>query len=70
MDKIDSVASSSRAEPLPQHLRRAVTYLRENMTMDIGMPQLVEASGMPQRTLHRQFRRILGTTPLAYLRLI
>src|SRR5262249_16767323 len=29
-----------------------------------------KASGMPQRTLHRQFRRILGATPLAYLRLI
>jgi AraC-like DNA-binding protein/tetratricopeptide (TPR) repeat protein len=40
------------------------------MAMEIGMPQLVKASRMPQRTLHRHFRRILGTTPLMYLRLI
>jgi AraC-like DNA-binding protein/TolB-like protein len=70
MDKVDSVASLSRTGPLPQHLRRAVAYLRENMTMNTSIPQLVKASGMPQRTLFRQFRRILGTTPLAYLRLI
>jgi AraC-like DNA-binding protein/tetratricopeptide (TPR) repeat protein len=71
MDQFDLIATASRTQPLPQDLRRAVAHLRENMTMDnIGMPQLVKASGMSQRTLHRQFRRILGTTPLAYLRLI
>ena len=54
--------------PVPRSLGRAVTYLRQNLREALTLPMLVQASGLTERTLHKQFRRYLGMTPLAYLR--
>jgi AraC-like DNA-binding protein len=49
-------------------LSRAVSYLREYLREPLTLPMLVQASGLSERTLHKQFRRFLGMTPVAYLR--
>jgi AraC-like DNA-binding protein len=68
---MDGLAVSARIAPeppLPRNLGRAVRYLRDNLREPLTLAMLVEASGLTERTLHKQFRRFLGMTPLAYLR--
>src|SRR5215471_16697474 len=65
-----------RAEPIepndqvlrPQHVKRALAYMRANMAERITLAELVSACGVPERTLLRQFQRFVGLAPLAYLR--
>jgi AraC-like DNA-binding protein len=53
---------------LPRNLARVVGYQRENLREPLKLAMLVDASGLTERTLHKQFRRFLGATPVAYLR--
>ena len=53
---------------LPQHVRRALVYMRGNMAEKVTLSELVSACGASERTLLKQFRRFLGLPPLAYLR--
>ena len=68
---MDGLATTDRAlseRPVPRNLGRAVQYLRDNLQEQLTLTALVQASGLTERTLHKQFRRFLGMVPLAYLR--
>ena len=52
----------------PQHVKRALGYMRANMAERITLTGLASACGVPERTLLRQFQRFVGIAPLAYLR--
>jgi AraC-like DNA-binding protein len=68
MDGLAGIEGSFSDPPMPRNLSRAVSYLRENLREPLTLPMLVQASGLSERTLHKQFRRFLGMTPVAYLR--
>jgi TolB-like protein len=54
--------------PLPRHLKHAVRYLHDNLERKIALAELVRVTGSPERTLQKQFRQVLGMSPLGYLR--
>jgi AraC-like DNA-binding protein len=54
--------------PLPRNLARAIQYLRDNLCEPLTLAMLVRASGLTERTLHKQFHGFLGVSPVAYLR--
>jgi adenylate cyclase len=61
--------TEDHAQPLlPQHVKRALVYMRGNVAEKITLPGLAAACGAPQRTLLKQFKRFVGLPPLAYLR--
>ena len=53
---------------LPQHVKRALAYMRGNAAEKITLPGLAATCGAPERTLLKQFKRFVGLPPLAYLR--
>jgi len=53
---------------LPQHVKRALVYMRGNVAEKITLPGLAATCGAPERTLLKQFKRFVGLPPLAYLR--
>jgi adenylate cyclase len=53
---------------LPQHVRRALAYMRANMPERITVEDLASACAVSERTLLRQFQQFVGLPPLAYLR--
>ena len=62
-------AGGSR-EILPAPVRRAVAHMRQQIGAPLTLSDVVAAAGVPERTLHAQFRRFLGTTPAGHLRAI
>ncbi len=57
------------AQPLlPQHVKRAIVYMRGNVAEKITLAGLAAACGAPERTLLKQFKRFVGLPPLAFLR--
>jgi AraC-like DNA-binding protein len=52
---------------LPQHVKRALDYLRANMTERVTLADLAAACGISQRALLKQFERFLGVSPIAHL---
>jgi AraC-like DNA-binding protein len=63
----DEPTESADRTPLPQHVRHAVNHIRANMADKITLADLASACDVSERTLHKQFRRFLGVSPLAYL---
>jgi AraC-like DNA-binding protein/TolB-like protein len=53
---------------LPQHVKRALVYMRGNIAEKITLPGLAATCAAPERTLLKQFKRFVGLSPLAYLR--
>ena len=53
---------------LPQHVKRALAYMRANMPERITLAGLASACGSSERTLLKQFQRFVGLPPLGYLR--
>jgi adenylate cyclase len=53
---------------LPQHVKRALVYMRVNIAAKISLTELASACALPERTLLKQFRRFVGLSPLMYLR--
>jgi AraC-like DNA-binding protein/tetratricopeptide (TPR) repeat protein len=53
---------------LPQHVKRALVYMRANLAEKITLPGLAAMCGTPERTLLKQFKRFVGSSPLAYVR--
>jgi AraC-like DNA-binding protein/TolB-like protein/tetratricopeptide (TPR) repeat protein len=53
---------------LPQHVKRALVYMRANLAEKITLPGLAAMCAAPERTLLKQFKRFVGISPLAYLR--
>jgi AraC-like DNA-binding protein/tetratricopeptide (TPR) repeat protein len=68
LDQRAGVEMPHSVSSLPWYVRHAVCYLRDNMHRAITLGDLVRAAGATERTLHRQFRQVLGMTPWAYLR--
>src|SRR5262245_6389699 len=56
------------ARPVPRDLKLAVDYMRRCFGQSISVADLVSHCGVAERTLHKNFRRFLGLTPLGYLR--
>lgn len=52
----------------PSCVYQAVCYLRDNLHQAITLDDLTGAVVASERTLHRQFRQVLGMTPWTYLR--
>ena len=52
---------------LPQHVKRALAYLRANMTEKVTLAALAATCGISQRALLTQFERFLGVSPIAHL---
>ncbi len=66
----NSVVEPESAPPtaLPQHVKRALAYLRANMAEKVTLAKLAIACGISQRALLNQFERFLGVSPIAHLR--
>jgi len=52
----------------PAHVRRAEKYIQANIHETIAIEDIVEASGVPRRTLYDGFKRFRGISPMRYLR--
>jgi AraC-like DNA-binding protein len=59
---------SASPTALPQHVKRALAYLRANMAEKVTLATLATACGISQRALLNQFERFLGVSPIAHLR--
>lgn len=55
---------------LPQHVKHALAYLRANVGEKVTLPDLATACSVPERTLLKQFKQFLGTSPLAHFQRI
>src|SRR5580704_7945745 len=53
---------------LPQHVKRALAYMRGNLAEKITLAALTSACATTERTLLKQFRKFVGLSPLACLR--
>ena len=53
---------------LPQHVKRALAYMRSNVAEKITLTELASGCAATERTLLKQFRKFVGLSPLAYLR--
>lgn len=51
-------------------LRRAIAFIETNPDLDISLADIARAAYVTPRAIQLAFRRQLGTTPLAYLRLV
>jgi AraC-like DNA-binding protein/tetratricopeptide (TPR) repeat protein len=70
---MDGIERAERIAPdnrrlLPQHVKRALAYMRANMAERITLAGLASACGAPERSLLRQFQQFVGLPPLTYLR--
>jgi transcriptional regulator GlxA family with amidase domain len=66
-----NVAVQSESAPptaLPQHVKRALDYLRTNLAEKVTLADLATACGISQRALLTQFKHFLGVSPIAHLR--
>jgi AraC-like DNA-binding protein len=52
----------------PRDVRRARDYIHEHLASPITLADLVEASGVPGRTLLQHFRDVHGVSPMRYVR--
>ena len=53
---------------LPQHVKRALDYMRANLAEKVTLADLANACGISQRALLTQFKHFLGVSPIAHLR--
>ena len=53
--------------PSPRDVKRAIDYVQANLSDPVRLVDLIEAAGVPGRTLNEHFRRFTGLSPLAYL---
>lgn len=63
----DDLGLSPR-QAVPRDVRLALAYLRRAVTRRVEAAELAGICGVPERTLHRHFRRFLGQTPLVHFR--
>jgi len=54
---------------LPVFVRRAEQYIAQHLKDDIQLSDIVEAAGVPARTLYHGFERFMGHSPMRWLRL-
>lgn len=56
------------APPVPPQVRRALTFIDDNLDRSISVGDVAAAAGLSARGLQDSFRRITGETPMARLR--
>ncbi len=61
---------NSGRQVAPAHVRRAEAFIRARAQEPIGTAEIVEAAGVPRRTLYDGFKRFRGTSPMNYLRAV
>ncbi len=52
----------------PRDVKRAIDYVEANLDAPISLADIVDAAGVPGRTLHKHFRHFTGASPMGYLR--
>jgi AraC-like DNA-binding protein len=52
----------------PRDVKRAIDYIEANLKTPIRLTDIVEAAGVPGRTLLKHFERYRGVSPMQYLR--
>lgn len=52
----------------PRDVKRAIDYVEAHLASAVTLADLVEASGVPGRTLFKHFRDSKGVTPMRYVR--
>ena len=55
-------------QALPRDLKIAIDYMRENISQQIRIVDLLVATRVPERTLRRHFLRFFGLAPLTFFR--
>ncbi|WP_139813151.1 AraC family transcriptional regulator [Ensifer aridi] len=55
------------APPMPRHVKRAVDFMRANLSKPLTIQEIALASGSGIRSLQQGFRRFKLTTPTSYL---
>lgn len=67
-----NTAVSAELAPPDSHelsaVDRAVTYVRENLAKNIGVPDIAKAARVSDRSLHDMFQRRFDEPPMAYVR--
>lgn len=53
--------------PAPRHVRRAIDFMRANLSQPITIGDMAKASNVSVRSLQKGFRDFRTTTPMAYL---
>lgn len=61
-------SGSASPTALPQHVKRALGYMRANLAQKVTLADLATACGISQRALLAQFKHFLGVSPIAHLR--
>jgi AraC-like DNA-binding protein len=67
---ISNGAVQSQSAPptaLPQHVKRALDYLRADLAQKVTLADLAAVCGISQRALLTQFKHFLGVSPIAHL---
>ena len=57
----------SRAGPVDRRLRRAMEFMHDNYSRDLGIEEIAQAAYLSEYHFARLFRRVTGVTPHAYL---
>jgi AraC-like DNA-binding protein len=52
----------------PRDIKRAIEYMESNLDAPVTLGDVVQASGVPGRTLFKHFRDYRGVSPMRYLR--
>lgn len=65
----DREAPVRQAAVLPVFVRRAEQFIAQHLKDDIQLSDIVEAAGVPARTLYHGFERFMGHSPMRWLRL-
>lgn len=65
--RFSSELARTGSSPIPRHVKRAIEFMRANLSVAVTMQQLAAACGVSARTLQQSFRQFKMTTPMAYL---
>jgi len=60
----------SSGTPAPHFVRKAEEFIHDHAALPITLSDIVEASGVSQRSLQTGFRQFRATTPMAYLKTV
>ncbi len=63
-----SAGSAETGLAVPRAVARAIQYMRNHLTVPLGVDAIASACSTPERTLRRQFRRFTGKSPVAFHR--
>jgi len=67
-DISDALKTGRLSPACPRQVQKAQRYINAHLSDPITIADIVEASGVPARTLFDNFRRFRGVSPMRYLR--